>query len=397
MSSTGNSRSIDQQVSAFLADYDHPQRKPGFDKLADLAKKGCEDLLKSMGIKGVVQCRTKNYDSLKKKLKDMAQTRAFTDYVSQGNDIYKHDEMGDLAGVRIGLFFPGHVAMVAEELSKRYHIIHLFGTVTGGRKATQEDRKLEIQDHTKGPWRDDTGDHWEHYGYKSWQMVVQWKSPFPIALERINSLRVEIQIGTVVTQAWAEVQHNVIYKKPADILSTPSMKRMIDGINGLAITTEIMLNELARSLEQAEKEAEEARRKQFFGNGSEFLRWFESTYLIRMPPEESRRWKCRLDEAERLLLMCGAPFRKDSKDCTIVGPRPCPTDFKKFIGRKGLLEPKTKTVQELDISVLIRQAISDINNGRPLDDKSRAGPGDMLSGLEKLRIRQRKEIAKMDC
>ena len=60
----------------------------------------------------------------------------------------------------------------------------------------------------------------------------------------------------MVTQAWAEVQHNIIYKTSNDIQATPTMKRMIDAINGLAITTDIMLAELERSRLQAEKEAE---------------------------------------------------------------------------------------------------------------------------------------------
>ena len=72
-------------------------------------------------------------------------------------------------------------------------------------------------------------------------MVVEWKEPLP---EEFKLPRVEIQVGTVVTQAWAEVQHNIIYKDPDGILTTPNMKRIIDAINGLAITTDIMLKEL---------------------------------------------------------------------------------------------------------------------------------------------------------
>ncbi|GAB1319930.1 hypothetical protein MFIFM68171_10140 [Madurella fahalii] len=75
--------------------------------------------------------------------------------------------------------------------------------------------------------------------------------------EVFGPLRVEIQIGTVVTQAWAEVQHNIIYKGPKDIQVTPTMKRMIDAINGLAITIDIMLIKLERSQAQAEKESED--------------------------------------------------------------------------------------------------------------------------------------------
>ena len=63
----------------------------------------------------------------------------------------------------------------------------------------------------------------------------------------------------MVTQALAEVQHSIIYKSSNDIQATKTMKRIIDAINGLAITTDIMLRELERSQAQAEKEAETRR------------------------------------------------------------------------------------------------------------------------------------------
>jgi hypothetical protein len=134
---------------------------------------------------------------------------------------------------------------------------------------------VNVQKHMEGRWRTPrTDDNWEHYGYKSWQVVVQWKKDLiePLKSEKLyndleslrekmpngfKSLRVEFQVGTVVMQAWAEVQHNIIYKNPHNIHSTPTMKRMIDAINGLAITADIMLKELDRSLEDARKEAEE--------------------------------------------------------------------------------------------------------------------------------------------
>ncbi|KAH8734096.1 hypothetical protein BGZ61DRAFT_529299 [Ilyonectria robusta] len=161
-----------------------------------------------MSTKGVVQYRAKKYDSLEKKLKDMTKDPSFRDWVTKEKDIYKHDEMGDLAGVRIGLYLPRDVVKVAKEIKKRFDMKRLFGTVTGGRGAT-EGRKLDLQKHGNGPWysQDVNGadEHWEHYGYKSWKMVVEWKKPLP---KGVTSSRVEIQIGTVVSQAWAEVQRH---------------------------------------------------------------------------------------------------------------------------------------------------------------------------------------------
>lgn len=170
----------------------------------------------------------------------------------------RHPEMGNLAGIRIGLHLPDHTLEITGELEKRFETKHLFGTVTGGRHVTQA-RNPDIQKHTNGPWhtRDlyGTDEYWEHSGYKSWLWRLNRKSPLPEPLSA--PLRVEIQIGTEVSQPWAEVQHNNVYKRSPEILTTPRMRRMIDAISVLAITTEIMFKELERSLDLVGREPQE--------------------------------------------------------------------------------------------------------------------------------------------
>ncbi|KAI9809744.1 MAG: hypothetical protein M1825_000177 [Sarcosagium campestre] len=308
-------KQYNQKISAFINKYEDLETQKQFESLVGLTREACEKLMKRMSIKAIVQGRVKKCDSLRGKLElseenidDDADDEAdadeadaeptgvdvdfydrnrefpdIKDYILRRGNIYKHPEMGDLAGVRIGLYFPDDVKKVALEIEKHFRKIHRWGTVKGGRITTQG-RNLDPEEHlTIGAWvspgPDGADEHWEHYGYKSWQVVVEWKKDLPGPLESedlpnrlkslrermpkgFKSLRVELQVGTIVTQAWAEVQHNVIYKKPTDIRNTPTMKRMIDAINGLAITTDIMLRELGRSLEDARKEAEEKHRRE---------------------------------------------------------------------------------------------------------------------------------------
>jgi ppGpp synthetase/RelA/SpoT-type nucleotidyltranferase len=351
MPSTPDSSLCNEKVRVFLEEYKKPETQMLFKEFAEVTGQKCEELLKSMKIKGVVQSRSKVYDSLETKLNGMAKTSEFMEWVARtdnggdlhlngnssnvaeetrktkriqemmrrleseaktpgfrarlsgkgtdiseepnvskddinkhgeenssecdkrGQGIYDHPDLGDLAGVRIGLFFPGDVAKVAEKINEIFNVSHTFGTVTDTTRSVVDGRNRDIQIHGEGRWVSQAPGqdihHWEHYGYKSWQVVVGWKQPLPKDLESIEAalaptevfgpLRVEIQVGTVVTQAWAEVQHNIIYKSSNDIQATTTMKRMIDAINGLAITTDIMLTELERSQAQAEKEAEERR------------------------------------------------------------------------------------------------------------------------------------------
>ncbi|CAN9334803.1 unnamed protein product [Alternaria alternata] len=244
-------------IVAFLAKYKDPNEYERWVRLADCMKQDCESLLKKNGIKAIVTCRTKQHDSLEKKMKDLARDSDFRAWLGKGHSIQHYSEMGDLAGVRIGLFFPDDVPTVVKLINGHFIVRHTFGTVTGGRD-TVSGRNEDSHKYNQGPWRSKDSNRneedWQHYGYKSWQQVVESGGGFSPIIGLFEP-RVEIQVGTVVTQAWAEVQHNIIYKRSNDVLATPTMKRMIDAINGMAITTEIMLRELKRSVEAAEVEA----------------------------------------------------------------------------------------------------------------------------------------------
>ncbi|KAL9033643.1 MAG: hypothetical protein Q9214_007415, partial [Letrouitia sp. 1 TL-2023] len=60
----------------------------------------------------------------------------------------------------------------------------------------------------------------------------------------------QIQITTVVMHAWSQVEHDIIFKNPLNIPTVPTITRMLDGINGLLITSEIMLEELHRTVDR---------------------------------------------------------------------------------------------------------------------------------------------------
>ncbi|KAK4459801.1 ankyrin repeat-containing domain protein [Cladorrhinum samala] len=282
---SSNSSQCNQKVKQFLDEYKKPQTQKLFQDLADATKHKCEEILASLNIKGVVQSRSKKYDSLTTKLTGMARDPEFVSWSAgassipgtdprRGRSVYEHPDMGDLSGVRIGLFFPDDIAIVGKKINQIFDISHTFGTVIDTSRSAAAGRNFDVQKHEQGRWASEGSDgkpeHWEHYGYKSWQVVVTWKQQAltkPLEAGIIVPLmksfgsqpppRIEIQVGTIVTQAWAEVQHNIIYKNPRNIQATPTMKRMIDAINGLAITTDIMLRELQRSQTQAKNEAAE--------------------------------------------------------------------------------------------------------------------------------------------
>jgi len=62
-----------------------------------------------------------------------------------------------------------------------------------------------------------------------------------------------------------------------------------------------------------------------------------------------------------LVQFCRGVFYSHSDDPdSYIGfkePTPCPVEYKKRIEEKGILQPKTETVQELDVSVLLLEAV----------------------------------------
>ena len=53
--------------------------------------------------------------------------------------------------------------------------------------------------------------------------------------------------------AWSEVEHDLIYKNPYQLPFIPTIDRMVDAVNGLAITNEILLQQLQRTFQASRR------------------------------------------------------------------------------------------------------------------------------------------------
>ena len=61
----------------------------------------------------------------------------------------------------------------------------------------------------------------------------------------------------IVMHAWSEVEHDLIYKNPYQLPPNPTIDRMVDAVNGLAITNEILLQQLQQTFQSSRKTEEE--------------------------------------------------------------------------------------------------------------------------------------------
>jgi ppGpp synthetase/RelA/SpoT-type nucleotidyltranferase len=165
----------------------------------------------------------------------------------------------------------------------------------------------------------------------------------------IGSKKTEIQLTTVIMHAWSQVEHDIVYKTLPGVLPTERMDRMLDGINGLSITSEILLQELREANRESTGKAEAFVRKEF-ENEDELDHWLKSTYHTH---KDKWEWK---DAPQYSNLLWMTMCRR-----TGVNHWQPPTtaqELKAFIKAQRLLEHMTRRPGEkLDISLLLLKAM----------------------------------------
>lgn len=99
------------------------------------------------------------------------------------------NEMEDICGVRIICYYQSDIEKICEIISKEF-LVH-----------TSEDKEENLQP--------------DQFGYRSHHFIASIKKEWaevPNYRELIN-LKTEIQVRTILMHAWAEIEHNLAYKK----------------------------------------------------------------------------------------------------------------------------------------------------------------------------------------
>ena len=153
----------------------------------------------------------------------------------------------------------------------------------------------------------------------------------------------EIQITTVSMHACAQVEHDIFYKMSTEMLPTATINRMLDGVNGLSITTEIMLEELERNMNYS-NEGMERNDGQPFENARELQDSLTCAYLNDMNELD---WKSTPEWSEPVLFLTAKLWKKNHTRAS----------FRDYIRRQDFFNiPRTS--DPLDISVLILETLS---------------------------------------
>lgn len=191
-----------------------------FDQAARIVAQSLQLRLDAAGIRAMVTFRAKSTTRLEAKIRQRARSNAYASL----NEIYA--DIVDLAGVRVALYFPGERQRVDAVVRELFHLV---------------DPPKEFPSASKPSYEKRFSGYWAvHY------RVQLKESTLNDAQKRYADARVEIQVASVLMHAWAEVEHDLVYKPLQGRLSDGEYA-ILDELNGLVIAGEIALERLQRA------------------------------------------------------------------------------------------------------------------------------------------------------
>lgn len=209
---------IDDFIRRYRKEFDFYQ------EVSRLVEEQCASDLEAAGIRAIVTYRAKRPDSLLRKLRQRAEHTPYSSVEEVYADIH------DLAGVRIALYFPADRENVGKILRQRFVLLS---------------EPKEFPDQAVRP-----AYHKRFSGYWATHYRLRLNdSTVPETQKRYADAKVEVQVASVLMHAWAEVEHDLVYKPAAGALSADEYAAL-DEINGLVLTGEIALERLQRALER---------------------------------------------------------------------------------------------------------------------------------------------------
>jgi ppGpp synthetase/RelA/SpoT-type nucleotidyltranferase len=218
---------IDTFVAGYVREFDYYQ------ETARISARLCEQALRDGGMRVIVTSRAKDPERLGEKLR-LREKEEGKNYQSD-QDIY--NDVIDLSGVRIALYFPADAAEVDQVIQSSFKLL-------------RQPKKFPDERRHKYDKQFD-GYHATHYlvGLKAEKLGQDQK--------RYLDASVEIQVASVLMHAWAEVEHDLVYKPLSGALSE-SEYAILDELNGLVLTGEVALRRLQSAFDERVNKANAA-------------------------------------------------------------------------------------------------------------------------------------------
>jgi ppGpp synthetase/RelA/SpoT-type nucleotidyltranferase len=210
---------VNQFLIAYRREFDYYQ------EASRLCAQLCEQEMRGNGKRVIVTYRAKGPDRLAEKL--VRRERDESKDYKTSQDIY--DDIIDLSGVRVALYFPGDQQEVDKIIRSTFRLLREPKTFPDGRRVKYE--------------KQFNGYHATHY------LVGLRPDKLGNDRQRYLEARIEIQIASVLMHAWAEVEHDLAYKPLSGDLSSDE-HAILDELNGLVLTGEIALRRLQAAFDE---------------------------------------------------------------------------------------------------------------------------------------------------
>jgi len=207
---------IAQFMTQYTREYDF------YDKAARLAAQTIEAHLQAAGVRSIVTARAKSISRLEAKCRQREGKRG--GYSSIEEIV---DDIVDLAGVRVALYFP------AERDQVDGLITRLFDQVSPR-------KEFPASGESSRPGMRFSGYSASHYRVKLKEEDLGESE------KRYAVARIEVQVASVLMHAWSEVEHDLVYKPLEGDLSEGEYS-ILDQLNGLVIAGEIGLETLQKA------------------------------------------------------------------------------------------------------------------------------------------------------
>ncbi len=192
-------------------------------------------LLRGEGLRAIVTSRAKGHDRLEEKLRRRESERG-EPYASV-DDVAR--DVHDLVAARVALYYPGTQARVNRLISERFELI-------------SEPRVFPMDSPRAANRRTHDGGLFaaRFSGYAATHHRIRFRAehlpPEVADLVPAMGLSVEVQVASVLMHAWAEVEHDLVYKPMSGALSLDEYA-VLDELNGLVLAGELALERLERA------------------------------------------------------------------------------------------------------------------------------------------------------
>lgn len=186
----------------------------------------CETNMEQFGIRAIVTNRAKKIERLRDKLEKRNFHKNYTNFETINEDIV------DFSGVRIALYFPGDLNKVQQFIEANFDI----------KECKSFPESMEIHDSKKPEYKKRFSGYWAtHYRVYLKSKSLSGES------KKYSKALIEIQIASALMLAWAEVEHDLIYKPFSGELSYEEYQ-ILDELNGLVLSGEIALERLQKAV-----------------------------------------------------------------------------------------------------------------------------------------------------